>query len=430
MASLKNDQLRERTVEGSLNYYDEHRCIGTANDKAIAARLGGHSYNIISNGAKDEIYMRHLRHTDHYLDDKNKATNKWWGRLKKFPELKAEEAIRRPVERCLTLPEDHPKVKRKEALREQVQLAQAENPQNWALFQDRRLQLGYDDGTSGGGDVDTEAARHAGLVGRPSPRMAKRTLDTERVSLNAPLVREKGDFLARRHKPGASARGNGGASSSRDVPTISARSDRAGGGALNEAEVFYVNGGMTGRSVLSTSRSRVNHFTKYPDPEQILNESAQYATCQTANTAQFPYDPKNPTLETGSDPAQRSITAGVPSHPPISASARSANNATNLVSGNMSARSGGYSARSDTGRLWNSGTAAGLIASARNTRYKSEKRLPCYDFSVTRKNNDFSNCNKLTRNDGFYMRPRLAITNNSVKYNIITNGVRKFRHGD
>lgn len=31
------------TVEGSLNYYDNQMGIGTAADKAIAARLGGHS---------------------------------------------------------------------------------------------------------------------------------------------------------------------------------------------------------------------------------------------------------------------------------------------------------------------------------------------------------------------------------------------------
>ena len=31
------------TVEGSLNYYDNQMGCGTAADKAIAARLGGHS---------------------------------------------------------------------------------------------------------------------------------------------------------------------------------------------------------------------------------------------------------------------------------------------------------------------------------------------------------------------------------------------------
>jgi len=61
-------------------------------------------------------------------------------------------------------------------------------------------------------------------------------------------------------------------------------------------------------------------------------------------------------------------------------------------------------------------------------QFKSRRRIPDYDFSVTRKNNNYSNCNKLTRSDPFYMRPRLATTNNSVKYNILTNQVRPFKY--
>lgn len=50
MASAKNDSLCQRTVEGSVNYYDNQTCKGTANEKAIAARLGSMTYNIMSNG--------------------------------------------------------------------------------------------------------------------------------------------------------------------------------------------------------------------------------------------------------------------------------------------------------------------------------------------------------------------------------------------
>ena len=48
MASKKNDELNEFTVEGSLNYYDNHYSIGTAADRGNAARLGGHNWNIIT----------------------------------------------------------------------------------------------------------------------------------------------------------------------------------------------------------------------------------------------------------------------------------------------------------------------------------------------------------------------------------------------
>ena len=66
--------------------------------------------------------------------------------------------------------------------------------------------------------------------------------------------------------------------------------------------------------------------------------------------------------------------------------------------------------------------------------FKSKQRLPDYDFSVTRKNNnysgygDYNGGNKLTRGCPFYQRPRLGISNNSVKYNIVTNEVNDFRY--
>jgi hypothetical protein len=39
-------RCKRGTVEGSLNYYDNHMGCGTAADKAIAARLGGHSWRL------------------------------------------------------------------------------------------------------------------------------------------------------------------------------------------------------------------------------------------------------------------------------------------------------------------------------------------------------------------------------------------------
>lgn len=72
-------------MEGTLNLYDEQRCVGTANDKAIASRLGGFKYNILNNGEKEEIYMRHLRNDDHYINIKGETTNKWFDRKRKYP---------------------------------------------------------------------------------------------------------------------------------------------------------------------------------------------------------------------------------------------------------------------------------------------------------------------------------------------------------
>ena len=44
------------TVEGSLNYYDNQMGCGTAADKAIAARLGGHSESL------RQLQQRHTLH--------------------------------------------------------------------------------------------------------------------------------------------------------------------------------------------------------------------------------------------------------------------------------------------------------------------------------------------------------------------------------
>eukprot|EP00435_Cladocopium_sp_Y103_P024257 s1749_g5.t4 len=44
-----------------LHSYDRNRTLCTVEDKATAGRLGGHSWNIISNTEQDEIYLRHAR---------------------------------------------------------------------------------------------------------------------------------------------------------------------------------------------------------------------------------------------------------------------------------------------------------------------------------------------------------------------------------
>jgi hypothetical protein len=58
----------------------------------------------------------------------------------------------------------------------------------------------------------------------------------------------------------------------------------------------------------------------------------------------------------------------------------------------------------------------------------SVNRLENHDFAVTRKNNHFSSHDKLTRSDPFYMKPRNSITNNSVKYDIVSNERRWFKY--
>eukprot|EP00438_Fugacium_kawagutii_P021243 Skav207764 [mRNA] locus=scaffold2087:77577:86109:- [translate_table: standard] len=138
MASVKNDALLKRTVEGSLNYYDNHMGCGTAADKAIAARLGGHSYNILSNQDRHEIYMRELRNNYHFLDRKGRHTAAFFGaRRRKFAPHPWQE-----IRECVTLQDSHPRDNLAAEKRAEVQLAQIENSTSFAGYQHRMQQMG------------------------------------------------------------------------------------------------------------------------------------------------------------------------------------------------------------------------------------------------------------------------------------------------
>jgi len=58
----------------------------------------------------------------------------------------------------------------------------------------------------------------------------------------------------------------------------------------------------------------------------------------------------------------------------------------------------------------------------------SISRVENHDFGITRKNNHYSSHDKLTRSDPFYMPPRAGVTNNSVKYDIVSNERRWFKY--
>ncbi|CAD7949733.1 unnamed protein product [Amoebophrya sp. A120] len=294
MASAKNDALRERTLEGSLNHYDEQRCVGTANDKAIAARLGGHNWNIVNNGESDEIYLRQLRNNDHFVDKSNRTTNKWFQRRRAFP-----RDPREPVKHCLTALDEHPKVADKECRRLELHLAQLENHQNFGDFQRRRHELRPDG----------------------SPRPNRRNLTDVDDKVNATRTRSKSEYLEK---------------------------------------VMY-----SSRSDASSARSsaRTQPRVRYPDWRQVQNESAAFSKCKTANT----YSQSVHTTAAGQDLISQQI-------------------------------------------------------------YKSKQRIPNYDFSVLRKNNNYSSEDKLFRHDSYYRKPRLAITNPSVKYDIVNNVVHPFKY--
>ena len=59
-------------------------------------------------------------------------------------------------------------------------------------------------------------------------------------------------------------------------------------------------------------------------------------------------------------------------------------------------------------------------------KHFSLSRLENFDFGVTRGNNNWCREDKLTRQSPYYMKPKAAITNNSVKYDLINNRVPPF----
>ena len=77
MASPLNDRVCAYTSSGPVNLYSGN-CYGTASDKALAAAMGGHSYNFLS--LASEKYFPNLRTSNHYIDERNCATGHWWGR--------------------------------------------------------------------------------------------------------------------------------------------------------------------------------------------------------------------------------------------------------------------------------------------------------------------------------------------------------------
>lgn len=305
MASRKNDTMLMRNIEGSFNYYDGHKCLGTANDKALAARLGGHSYNIINNTARDEVYLKELRHADHFLDKKGRHTVHFFGsRRRKFADDE-----RKLIGDCLTMQSEHPRNTLIAQRRSEIQLAQMENPRSFGAFKERAESL------------------------MPSPGPKRYTVNNKRYANETEKLHHK-----ETNKMEWNQRRGQVMDHSASAPSLSLTAPRE----------------SLDRALRSDTRKEAS---------QRQTESAHFAPWMSANTLSSSLD------------------------------------ATRL------------------GR-----------EHASNQQYLSVARLENNDFSVLRKNNHYSSQDKLTRSDPFFMRPRLGITNNSVKYDIVSNERRWFRY--
>uniref|UniRef100_A0A7S0A2J9 Uncharacterized protein n=1 Tax=Pyrodinium bahamense TaxID=73915 RepID=A0A7S0A2J9_9DINO len=305
MASTKNDLLLGRTCEGSLNYYDNHKGCATAADKGLAARLGGHSYNIINNSDQHEIYFRDLRHDDHFVDKNGKHTAHFFGCRRRFFPQEQRNVIAETIKH----PDAHPRERALAERRAELKLAQMENPTSFRGFQ-QRCQSSL---------ITPDApkrypihSRHANEAGQLQPKTSDRATWQGRRG-------EKMSF-------------------SSSAPSLSL-SDPA-------------------RSLDQAMRNDVRK-----EASQRQTESAHFAPVQTANS---------------------------------------------------------YSSSLDV-------TSQGK-QQASQQRHFSMSRIDNHDFAITKKNNHFSGQDKLTKTDPYYARPRLCVTNNSVKYDIVSNERKWFRY--
>jgi len=307
MASRKNDLLLDRTVEGPLNYYDQHKCCGTATDKGLASRLGGHNYNILNNQDKDEVYFGNLRHDTHFLDKKGRHTIHFVGdRRRKFA---TDE--RNLVGNCIRHPDAHPRDAAVAQRRTELQLAQIENSTDYGGFQQR-----------------CEASMF------PQPPAKRYSIHNKRYANEAEKLRPKilstkDNWMQRRGET--------------MTRTISAPSV-----CMKDP---------------AQSLTQAVHEDARKEATQRQTESAHFAPWNTANS---------------------------------------------------------YSATMEN-------TRHGRIHQGEH-RNCSVNRLENHDFGVTRKNNHYSSHDKLTRSDPFFMRPRHSITNNSVKYDLISNERKWFKY--
>jgi len=125
----------------TLNHYDGHRTVCTLEDKAIAARLGGHSWNIINNSDKHEIYMNHARSSDHYVNEKGQTTSEWFEKKKRVPHHRGGDDANwsGDITRILTCPRTPPVAGLPR--QKMKQLCQASAPQDYAVYSARQKEV-------------------------------------------------------------------------------------------------------------------------------------------------------------------------------------------------------------------------------------------------------------------------------------------------
>ncbi|CAE7737208.1 unnamed protein product [Symbiodinium sp. CCMP2456] len=193
------------------HHYDGHKTICTPEDKGVAGRLGGHTWNIITNsilyksvayqlgaygsgsiwehmgaGDKHELYLTQARSRDHYINDKGEITSVWFDRRRRVPHsvrgLEGANWSANVKESLLSPGAGTPQGPPPKAPRNQ--LLQASAPRDFALYSARRR------------EVVPPTPEHSGHLDR--------TLGTDQVRLRdswtprAPKVLDRKEWTPRR----------------------------------------------------------------------------------------------------------------------------------------------------------------------------------------------------------------------------------------
>lgn len=120
--------MMSMTSDGAVNLYDCGRSSGTAVEKGMAARMGGHTWNPITGNGNHEIYFTGTRNPHHpfFLGDRK---------------TKVPADARDLVGKSLRGPAPHPREAAGPQRRREVQLAQIENASSYHGFQERCGQM-------------------------------------------------------------------------------------------------------------------------------------------------------------------------------------------------------------------------------------------------------------------------------------------------
>eukprot|EP00929_Paragymnodinium_shiwhaense_P014731 TRINITY_DN122694_c0_g1_i1.p1 TRINITY_DN122694_c0_g1~~TRINITY_DN122694_c0_g1_i1.p1 ORF type:complete len:355 (+),score=66.61 TRINITY_DN122694_c0_g1_i1:122-1186(+) len=127
-----------------LNYYDRQRVVCTCDEKKQAAMISGHTWNIINNREDHEVYLRHARNPEHYIDvETGKNTHHWFqkkGRVDLDGNGIIDSMDSADVQEVMTCPGSSGKEDAYLRCRQARQLCQAGAPRDYGLYVQRRQQ--------------------------------------------------------------------------------------------------------------------------------------------------------------------------------------------------------------------------------------------------------------------------------------------------